>query len=58
MEKLPCFDDLEFPKAETFVKMTEKREKRESSSSYIYTAVYPELLHLEHFTEKFYILFF
>ena len=24
------FDDLEFPKAETFAKMTEKRERRES----------------------------
>ena len=27
---LSHFDDLEFPKAETFAKMTEKREKRES----------------------------
>ena len=29
-EKTSAFDDLEFPKAETFAKMTKKREKRES----------------------------
>ena len=29
-KKLSRFADLEFPKAETFEKMTEKREKRES----------------------------
>ena len=30
VKKLSRFDDLEFSKAETFAKMTKKREKRES----------------------------
>ena len=30
LQKLSRFDDLEFPKAETFAKMTKERETRES----------------------------